>query len=92
MSKNKNVLLSQIEIVIEITKNKQKEDPFYKDLLKRLNRLANYLQSNHYTNDGLESHRIKGTVRAYTDTGLVKSFDDPLLIELDTLEIMLNEI
>ncbi|MGN7894609.1 hypothetical protein ACTJJY_21305 [Bacillus sp. 22475] len=93
MSKNENVLLSQIKIVIEITKNKQKEkeDPFYEDLLKRLNRLANYLQSNDYTNDGLESRRIKGAVRAYTDTGLVKSFDDPLLIELDKLETMLNE-
>ncbi|HDR7782387.1 MULTISPECIES: hypothetical protein [Bacillus] len=93
MFKNTNVLLCQIEIVIEITKNKQKEkeDPFYEDLLKRLNRLANYLQSNDYTNDGLESRRIKGAVRAYTDTGLVKSFDDPLLIELDKLETMLNE-
>ncbi|MGZ7149726.1 hypothetical protein [Bacillus cereus group sp. BfR-BA-01379] len=93
MSKNANVLLSQIEIVIEITKNKQKEkeDPFYEDLLKRLNLLANYLQNNNYTNDGLESRRIKGAVRAYTDTGLVKSFDDPLLIELDKLETMLNE-
>ncbi|MED0962091.1 hypothetical protein [Bacillus paramycoides] len=91
MSKNKNVLLSQIEIVIEIIKDKQKEDPFYNDLQKRLNRLANYLQSNDYTNNGLESRRIKGAVRAYTDTGLVKSFDDSLLIELDKLEIMLNE-
>ncbi|MED0932914.1 hypothetical protein P4T29_15055 [Bacillus mobilis] len=93
MSKNANVLLSQIEIVIKITKNKQKEkeDPFYEDLLKRLNLLANYLQNNNYTNDGLESRRIKGAVRAYTDTGLVKSFDDPLLIELDKLETMLNE-
>ncbi|MED0874592.1 hypothetical protein [Bacillus mobilis] len=93
MSKNANVLLSQIEIVIKITKNKQKEkeDPFYEDLLKRLNLLANYLQNNNYTNDGLVSRRIKGAVRAYTDTGLVKSFDDPLLIELDKLETMLNE-
>jgi hypothetical protein len=91
MSKNKNVLLIQIGIVIEIIKDKQKEDPFYNDLLKRLNRLANYLQSNDYTNNGLESRRIKGAVRAYTDTGLVKSFDDPLLIELDKLETTLNE-
>ncbi|AJH74106.1 hypothetical protein DJ86_2800 [Bacillus cereus ATCC 4342] len=32
MSKNETVLLNQIEIVIEILKNIQKEDPFYKDL------------------------------------------------------------
>ncbi|SCC34013.1 Protein of unknown function [Bacillus wiedmannii] len=30
-------------------------------------------------------------MRAYTETGLVKRFDDPLLIELDKLEAMLNE-
>ena len=81
MSKNETVLLNQIEIVIEIFKNIQKEDPFYKDLLKRLNRLATYLQS--------KSRGIKGVVRAYIETGLVKRFDDSLLIELET---MLNEI
>ncbi|AAP26040.1 hypothetical protein CKL83_18735 [Bacillus anthracis] len=32
MSKNETVLLNQIEIVIEIFKNIQKVDPFYKDL------------------------------------------------------------
>lgn len=32
MSKNETVLLNQIEIVIGILKNIQKEDPFYKDL------------------------------------------------------------
>lgn len=32
MSKNETVLLNQFEIVIEILKNIQKEDPFYKDL------------------------------------------------------------
>lgn len=32
MPKNETVLLNQIEIVIEILKNIQKEDPFYKDL------------------------------------------------------------
>lgn len=86
MSKNETVLLNQIEIVIEISKNIQKEDPFYKDLWKRwkrLNRLATYLQS--------KSRGIKGVVRAYTETDLVKRFDDPLLIELDKLETMLNE-
>ena len=83
MSKNETVLLNQIEIVIEILKNIQKEDPFYKDLWKRLNRLATYLQS--------KSRGIKGVVRAYTETDLLKRFDDPLLIELDKLETMLNE-
>lgn len=83
MSKNETVLLNQIEIVIEILKNIQKEDPFYKDLLKRLNRLATYQQS--------KSRGIKGAVRAYTETGLVKRFDNSLLIELDKLETMLNE-
>lgn len=83
MSKNETVLLNQIEIVIEILKNIQKEDPFYKDLWKRLNRLATYLQS--------KSRGIKGVVSAYTETDLVKRFDDPLLIELDKLETMLNE-
>lgn len=83
MSKNETVLLNQIEIVIEILKNIQKEDPFYKDLWKRLNWLATYLQS--------KSRGIKGVVSAYTETDLVKRFDDPLLIELDKLETMLNE-
>ena len=83
MSKNETVLLNQIEIVIEILKNIQKEDPSYKDLWKRLNRLATYLQS--------KSRGIKGVVRAYTETDLLKRFDDPLLIELDKLETMLNE-
>lgn len=83
MSKNETVLLNQIEIVIEILKNIQKEDPFYKDLWKRLNRLATYPQS--------KSRGIKGVVRAFTETDLVKRFDDPLLIELDKLETILNE-
>ncbi|PEC81860.1 hypothetical protein COK00_15225 [Bacillus cereus] len=81
MSKNETVLLNKVEIAIEIFKHIQKEDPFYKDLLIRLNRLATYLQS--------KSRGIKGAVRAYIETGLVKRFDDPLLIELET---MLNEI
>lgn len=51
--------------------------------MKRLNRLATYLQS--------KSRGIKGVVSAYTETDLVKRFDDPLLIELDKLETMLNE-
>ncbi|PDY19823.1 hypothetical protein COM83_25710 [Bacillus cereus] len=70
MSKIWNEILSQINLVIEFTKNKQKEGLYYEDLLKRLKRLANYLQNNSCTDVGLESQRIKGALRAYADTSL----------------------
>ncbi|MGG2091934.1 hypothetical protein AB1283_04275 [Bacillus sp. S13(2024)] len=93
MYKSTKSLSDQIEVVIQIVKSKklEEEHPFYDNVLKRLDTLLNYLQNGNRTNDELEFRKVKGALRAYLDTALVKGYDDPLVIELDNLETMLNE-
>ncbi|MBO0589062.1 hypothetical protein [Sporosarcina sp. E16_8] len=76
-----------IDLVIE--KKKQNEHKFLDTLLDRMKELLNILSNKEI--DGLRKNlSISGAMRAYLDTYIVESYEEPLVIELDRLEKMLK--
>lgn len=76
-----------VELVIE--KKDQSEHEFLDTLLRRLHVLLEALNTNKL-DEIKNKHGIKGALGAYLDTIIVKSYEEPLVIELDKLEIMLT--
>ncbi|PLR78371.1 hypothetical protein CVD25_20610 [Bacillus canaveralius] len=87
----KDQLRNQVERVIDlvIAKKKQREHPFLDTLLKRLQDLLETIDANNY-GDLSKDPKIKGALRAYFDTNLIESYEEPLVVELDKLEMMLK--
>ncbi len=81
----------QIQKVVNliIEKKKRKEHNFLDTLVKRLEEILNSLNDNE--RDVLrKDFSINGAMRAYLETDLVESYKEPLVIELDRLEVMLK--
>ncbi|MDL4842131.1 hypothetical protein [Aquibacillus rhizosphaerae] len=86
--RNDKEIKEQVNIVINLieTKKKIKQHEFLDDLLNRLHKLLEYFGEKEF----LKIYRIKGAVRTYFDTNLLDDYNEPLVIELDRLESMLN--
>lgn len=87
MTKNYQIIL-QIEQVILQAENKKRQQShdYLNTLLKKLHALKHDLEL------GKDSQQsISGALRAYFDTSLVESYEEPLVIELDRLESMLKK-
>lgn len=76
-----------IDLVIE--KKNQREHEFLDTLLKRLHVLLAALNTSKL-DEIKKNPGIKGALRAYFDTNIVESYEEPLVIELDKLEMMLT--
>jgi hypothetical protein len=76
-----------IDLVIE--KKNQREDEFLDTLIKRLYVLFKALNTSKL-DEIIKNPGIKGALRAYFDTNIVESYEEPLVIELDKLEMMLS--
>jgi hypothetical protein len=68
-----------------LKKKSQREHKFLETLLGRLQDLLKKLNTKDIRND----FEIKGALRAYFDTDLVESYEEPV-IELNKLEMMLK--
>ncbi|MBH0158187.1 hypothetical protein IHV10_17525 [Fictibacillus sp. 5RED26] len=77
-----------IDIVIE--KNTIREHEFLDTLLEKLEKLLGLIGKEGIEDTSVNSG-INGVLRAYFDTDLVESYDEPLVIELDKLELMLRD-
>lgn len=79
----KNETKKQVQIVKALVNDKIKnhDHEFLNTLLNRLNALEE--------NENKDI-TIKGAVKAYFETTLVEGYDEPLVIELDKLEEMLD--
>lgn len=76
-----------IDLVIE--KKNQREHDFLDTLLSRLHDLLEALNTSNL--DEIKNNpRINGALRAYFDTNIVKSYEEPLVMELVKLEMMLR--
>lgn len=86
---NKKGLKNQIQTVINSVNEKKRKDnhAFYDTLLNRLQHLLKVLEEKNKVDQDVN---LNGALRAYFDTDLVKSYDEPLVIELDKLESMLK--
>ncbi|MGG3640582.1 hypothetical protein ABES38_04235 [Bacillus gobiensis] len=89
--KSEKIVELQVQKVIDlvIEKKNQREHEFLDTLLRRLQDLLDALNTNKL-DDIRKNPRIKGALRAYFDTNLVKSYEEPLVVELDKLELMLK--
>jgi hypothetical protein len=56
-----------------------------------LQELSETVNANSNINELRKDSQLKGALRAYFDTNLVESYDEPLVIELDKLEVMLQQ-
>jgi hypothetical protein len=93
-SEELNNVRVQTQKVIDLVnkKKKQRDHKFLDTLLGRLKELLkSTIESSDTTGLGGNS-RLKGALRAYFDTDITESYDEPLVIELDKLEIMLHQI
>ncbi|KXZ13089.1 hypothetical protein P4T89_09890 [Bacillus nakamurai] len=81
------LLKNQVQIVINLIQDRKRnnEHSFYDTLLNRLYKIYELLKE-----ERLRNENINGAMRAYLDTNLVKSYSDPLVIELDKLEMLLK--
>ncbi|KXZ23305.1 hypothetical protein AXI59_09430 [Bacillus nakamurai] len=81
------LLKNQVQIVIDLIQDRKRnnEHSFYDTLLNRLYKIYDLLKE-----ERLRNENINGAMRAYLDTNLVKSYSDPLVIELDKLEMLLK--
>ncbi|MRX74235.1 hypothetical protein GJU40_19110 [Bacillus lacus] len=77
----KNETKKQVQIVKALVNDKINSHEFLTTLLKRLNALEE---------NGSRDTTIKGAVKAYFETTLAEGYDEPLVIELDKLEEMLD--
>ena len=79
----KNEIKKQVQLVKALVNNKinNHDHEFLNTLLNRLNALEE---------NGNRNTTIKGAVKAYFETNLVEGYDEPLVIELDKLEEMLD--
>lgn len=76
-----------IDLIIE--KKYQREHGFLDTLLIRLHDLLEALNTSNL--DEIKKYpRVNGALRAYFDTNIEKSHEEPLVIELDKLEMMLS--
>ncbi|MGG3625193.1 hypothetical protein ABES25_16755 [Bacillus gobiensis] len=89
--KSEKIVKLQVQKVIDlvIEKKNEREHEFLDTLLRRLQDLLDALNTNKL-DDIRKNPRIKGALRAYFDTNLVKSYEEPLVVELDKLELMLK--
>ena len=81
----------QIKKVIDLVVEK-KNDRSHEFLDTLFNNLTKILAE--INNEGKQNINIElnGALRAYFDTNLVESYEEPLVIELDKLESMLKEV
>ncbi|UOQ94874.1 hypothetical protein MUO14_08085 [Halobacillus shinanisalinarum] len=93
MKSGGNQIKGQVERVIELVteKKKQADHKFLDTLLNILQDLLAAINANK-VDDIRKNPRINGALRAYFDTILVESYGEPLVIELDNLETMLNKV
>jgi hypothetical protein len=56
-----------------------------------LQELSEAVNANSNINELRKYSKLKGALMAYFDTNLVESYDEPLVIELDKLEVMLQQ-
>ncbi|PRS01642.1 hypothetical protein C6W24_05200 [Bacillus atrophaeus] len=84
-----NQIKKVIELVLE--KKRQCDHKFLDTLLKRLRDTNKALNNEKSLEVIKKNNTINGALRAYFDTSLVKSYQEPLVIELDKLEVMLKE-
>ncbi|GGB67781.1 hypothetical protein [Fictibacillus barbaricus] len=85
------IVKEQIKKVIDkvIEKKNIREHEFLDTLLKRLENLLSAVDTESFK-DIRKNSGINGALRAYFDTNLVEGYDEPLVIELDKLEMMLK--
>ncbi|WP_163583476.1 hypothetical protein [Gracilibacillus saliphilus] len=90
MTENERIKI-QIDKVVELVNEKKNHNnhQFLDTLLNKLQKQLNDLE-NMDLNNIKNNPRIKGALRAYFDTNLAKSYTDPLVLELDKLEVMLT--
>ncbi|MFE7062062.1 hypothetical protein ACFVAD_07910 [Sutcliffiella sp. NPDC057660] len=89
---NGSRLKVQVEKVISLVvqKKKQRDHEFLNTLLLNLQQLSEALNNPSSTGDLPKHSKINGALRAYFDTNLVESYEEPLVVELDLLESMLK--
>ncbi|WP_010199946.1 hypothetical protein [Bacillus sp. m3-13] len=83
-------IILQIQKVIHLVIHKSdlREHAFLDTLLHKLQALKSSLESGEETI--VFKHHINGALRAYLETDLVESYEEPLVRELDLLESMLK--
>ncbi|WP_404429575.1 hypothetical protein [Sutcliffiella horikoshii] len=87
MTQNNQTIL-QIKKVIQLAENKKRKQnhAFLNTLLNKLHTLKYDLELGKGSQQS-----INGALRAYFDTNLVESYEEPLVMELDRLESMLKK-
>jgi hypothetical protein len=88
-----NNIKIQIQKVMDLVyeKKNQREHKFLDTLLDKLKELSETVNTNSNIDELRKDSKLKGALRAYFDTNLVESYDEPLVIELDKLEVMLQQ-
>ncbi|WP_035099135.1 hypothetical protein [Anoxybacteroides tepidamans] len=88
-----NNIKIQIQKVMDLVNQKKnkREHKFLDTLLDRLQKLLETVNDIDDINDLRKYSNLRGALRAYFDTNLIESYDEPLVIELDKLEIMLQQ-
>lgn len=88
-----NNIKIQIQKVMDLVNQKKnkREHKFLDTLLDRLQKLLETVNDIDDINDLRKDSNLRGALRAYLDTNLIESYDEPLVIELDKLEIMLQQ-
>lgn len=88
-----NNIKIQIQKVMELVSQKknQREHQFLDTLLDKLLELSEVVNDLEDISKLRKYSNLRGALRAYFDTNLIESYDEPLVIELDKLEIMLQQ-
>lgn len=87
IKQNSLTIKQQIIKVLNITqaKREQYDHDYFKTLHQKLEKLLAELE-----NGEVSKNVLQGSVKAYLETGIPENYSDPLIIELDKLEVMLT--
>ncbi|MDG5472082.1 hypothetical protein P6709_09990 [Jeotgalibacillus sp. ET6] len=87
----KSSVQNQLQLVLDLVQSRieQTPHPYYHMLEKRVI-IASDLVKNEREGEKA-SLNLKGALRAYLETNLPDRYDDPLIIELDQLEVLLDQ-
>lgn len=88
-----NNINDQIQKVTELVKKKrnQKDHKYLDTLLLKLKELKKISSDATDINEIVSKHILKGALKAYFETDLIESYNEPLVIELDKLETLLQQ-
>ncbi|MGD7044800.1 hypothetical protein [Jeotgalibacillus proteolyticus] len=87
----KSSVQNQLQLVLDLVQSRIEHTPhsYYHMLEKRVITASDRLKNER---DGEKtSLNLKGALRAYLDTNLPNNYDDPLIIKLDKLEILVDQ-